>query len=106
MNYTRLRILELDGGTEALETGGDELIVLPLAGSCSVTIDAETFDLEGRDSVFSAVTDFAYAPIGARVEITGAGRFALPAAAATRRLEPRYVAAEDVPVELRGAGNA
>ena len=35
MNYTRLRILELDG-TEAFDTGGDELIVLPLAGSCRV----------------------------------------------------------------------
>ena len=105
MKHTRLRILELDG-TEAFDTGGDELTVLPLAGSCSVTIDGETFALEGRESVFGAVTDFAYAPIGARVEITGTGRFALPAAAATRRLEPRYGAAEDVPVELRGAGNA
>ena len=70
MKHTRLRILELDG-TEAFDTGGDELIVLPLAGSCSVTIDGETFALEGRESVFGAVTDFAYAPIGARVEITG-----------------------------------
>jgi 5-deoxy-glucuronate isomerase len=42
--------------------GGDELIVLPLSGSCSVTIDGEGFELEGRESVFSQVTDFAYAP--------------------------------------------
>jgi 5-deoxy-glucuronate isomerase len=105
MKHTRLRIVELDG-SEVFDTGGDELIVLPLSGSCSVTIDGERFELEGRASVFSAVTDFAYAPIGARVEITGSGRFALPAAAATRRLEPRYTAAKDVPVELRGAGNA
>jgi 5-deoxy-glucuronate isomerase len=105
MNYTRLRILELDG-TEAFETGGDELIVLPLGGSCEVTIDGEHFALEGRESVFSAVTDFAYAPRDARVQITGKGRFALPAAAAANRLAPRYGRAEDVPVELRGAGNA
>jgi 5-deoxy-glucuronate isomerase len=105
MKHTRLRILELDG-TEVFDTGGDELIVLPLAGSCCVAIDGEAFDLEGRESVFSAVSDFAYVPLGAHVEITGRGRFALPAAAATRRLEPRYGAAEDVPVELRGAGNA
>jgi 5-deoxy-glucuronate isomerase len=106
MRYTRLRILELEDGTDRFDTGDDELIVLPLSGSCSVTIDGETYELEGRESVFSAVTDFAYAPIGARVEITGSGRFALPAAAASRRLEPRYGAAADVPVELRGAGNA
>ena len=41
MNYTRLRILELDG-TEAFDTGGDELIVLPLAGLVHAsTIDGE-----------------------------------------------------------------
>jgi 5-deoxy-glucuronate isomerase len=105
MNYTRLRIVELDG-TERFQTGGDEVIVLPLSGSCTVTIDGEEFALEGRESVFSAVTDFAYAPRDAQVELTGRGRFALPAAKAERRLEPRYVAAEDVPVEIRGAGNA
>ncbi len=80
--------------------------MLPLAGSCTVTIDGETFELEGRESVFSAVTDFVYAPIGSHVEIAGEGRFAMPAAAATRRFPARYGAAEDVPVELRGAGNA
>jgi 5-deoxy-glucuronate isomerase len=109
MNYTRLRIVELDaGGSEAFETGGDELIVLPLGGACSVEIDGERYELEGRESVFSAVTDFAYAPRDARVEIRSeaGGRFALPAAAARERLAPRYCAAEDVPVELRGAGNA
>jgi 5-deoxy-glucuronate isomerase len=106
MNYTSLRIVELDGGTEAFETRGEELIVLPLAGACTVTIDGETFVLEGRESVFSAVSDFAYAPRDARVEITGTGRFALPAAKAANRLEPRYGAAGDVPVELRGAGPA
>jgi 5-deoxy-glucuronate isomerase len=106
MKYTRLRIVELDGGSERFDTGGDELIVLPLAGSCSVTVDGDRFELEGRESVFSAVTDFAYAPVHARVELRGKGRFALPAAAASRRLEPRYGPASEVPVELRGAGSA
>jgi 5-deoxy-glucuronate isomerase len=105
LRYTRLRIVELDG-TEAFETGGDELIVLPLAGSCTATNDGAAFELSGRESVFSAVSDFAYAPRDARVQLSGHGRIALPAAAARRRLEPRYGAAEDVPVELRGAGNA
>jgi 5-deoxy-glucuronate isomerase len=109
MNYTRLRIAELDaGGIETFDTGGDELIVLPLSGACSVDIDGERYELEGRESVFSAVTDFAYAPRDAHVELRSeaGGRFALPAAAARQRLSPRYCAAEDVPVELRGAGNA
>jgi len=82
--------------------------VLPLAGACSVACDGEAFELGGRDDVFAGVSDFAYAPRDARVEIAsqGGGRFALPSARAGRRLDPRYGAAADVPVELRGAGHA
>lgn len=103
LEYAKLRIVT---DTDTFDTGGDEVIVLPLSGSCTVTIDGERFELEGRESVFSAVTDFVYAPREAHVEIAGAGRFALPAAPASRRLPARYGAAADVPVELRGAGNA
>ena len=54
------------------------------------------------------MTDFAYAPRDAALEIASAqgGRFALPSARAGERLPPRYVPAEAVPVELRGAGQA
>ena len=47
-------------------------------------------------------------PRDATVTVTSrdGGAFALPSARCTRRLEPRYGAAEDVPVELRGAGQA
>jgi 5-deoxy-glucuronate isomerase len=107
--FSGLRVLELSAGAaHGLDTAGDELVVLPLNGACTVTVDGETFALEGRDDVFSAVTDFAYAPCGARVEVASeaGGRFALPAARADRRLEARHVPAGDVPVELRGAGSA
>ncbi|MEA2271008.1 MAG: 5-deoxy-glucuronate isomerase [Solirubrobacteraceae bacterium] len=107
--FSGLHVLPLaPGGAHTFRTGDDELIVLPLNGACEVSCDGETFALEGRDDVFSAVTDFAYVPRAARVTIAseGGGRFALPSARAGRRLEPRHVAAEDVPVELRGAGQA
>jgi 5-deoxy-glucuronate isomerase len=107
--FSGLRVLELaPGGEHALDTADDELIVLPLKGACSVTCDGETFALQGRDGVFSAVTDFAYVPRDARVGIAseGGGRFALPSARAQRRLKALRVAAEDVAVELRGAGRA
>jgi 5-deoxy-glucuronate isomerase len=107
--YSGLRVLELEaGGRRSLETGEDELIVLPLSGACAVRIDGEAFELAGRESVFTGVTDFAYAPRGAALEIAsaGGGRFALPSARAGERLEARYVAAGDVPIELRGAGQA
>jgi 5-deoxy-glucuronate isomerase len=107
--FSGLRVLELEAGAaHRFDSGEDELIVLPLAGACSVTCDGEAFALEGRDGVFSGVTDFAYVPRDARVEIAsdGGGRFALPSARAQRRLDARRVAAGDVAVELRGAGRA
>jgi 5-deoxy-glucuronate isomerase len=107
--FSGLRILQLEaGGAHAFETGEDELIVLPLAGACSVACDGERFDLVGREDVFSHVTDFAYVPRDCHVEVASeaGGRFAVPSARAEWRLEPRRVAAEGVPVELRGAGQA
>jgi 5-deoxy-glucuronate isomerase len=107
--YSGLRVLELAPGGEAtFRTEQDEVVVLPLTGSCEVACDGETFTLTGRESVFTGVTDFAYAPRDAQVRVTsgGGGRFALAGARAERRLTPRYVAAGDVAVEVRGAGQA
>ncbi len=103
--FCGLRILALDG-THRFETGEDEVIVLPLEGGAAVTVDGHDFTLAGRTSVFDAVSDFVYAPREADVAMQGAGRFALASARAARRLEPAHVPAADVPVELRGAGNA
>jgi len=107
--YSGLRVLKLQpGGTHTWATGDDEVLVLPLSGSCTVTCDGESFELRGRRDVFSRVSDFAYVPRGATVTVSSAdgGRFAVPSARCTRRLSPRYGAAEQVPVELRGAGQA
>ena len=91
-----------------MATGPEEMLILPLAGSCEVGADGRQLALQGRQSVFSRVTDFAYVPRNASLTITSAsgGRFALPAAAASRRLPVRYGPAADVPVELRGSGQA
>lgn len=116
--YSSLRVLELEpGGTHTFATGGSEWIVLPLSGGCAVTVEDEpdegapeagvtVFELRGRRSVFTGVTDFAYAPREARVRVASAagGRFALTGARCTRRLPARYGPAGDVPVELRGSG--
>jgi 5-deoxy-glucuronate isomerase len=107
--FSGLRVLQLaPGAAHAFDSGPDELLVLPLAGGCVVGCDGERFEVAGRDSVFDRVTDFVYVPRDAHVEVAspGGGRFALPSARARRRLPARYGAAEDVPVELRGAGQA
>jgi 5-deoxy-glucuronate isomerase len=107
--FSGLRVLELaPGASQVLGSGAEELLVLPLAGSCVVECESRRFELAGRDDVFARVTDFAYLPMDAEVRISsvGGGRFALPSALAGRRLDPAYGAAEDVAVELRGAGQA
>ncbi|MFC4908060.1 5-deoxy-glucuronate isomerase [Actinomadura gamaensis] len=107
--HSALRVLDLPpGGEHTFDTGEFETLVLPLSGGCTVSCDDETYEVEGRTSVFARVTDFVYAPRSARVTVASerGGRFALPAARCERRLAPRYVPAEDVPVELRGAGRA
>ncbi|MEX2972489.1 5-deoxy-glucuronate isomerase [Streptomyces sp. C184] len=106
--YSSLRILDLPpGGHHSFATGDSEWIVLPLSGGCTVlTDDGDILELDGRESVFSGVTDFAYVPRDAHVQIaTGlGGRFALTGARCERRLPARYGPASGVPVELRGTG--
>jgi 5-deoxy-glucuronate isomerase len=106
--YSGLRVADLPpGGSLTFSTAEDEVVVLPLAGSCAVECDGERFELAGRAGVFAGVTDFAYLPrdASARVTSQAGGHFALPAARARRRLAPRYGPASGVPVELRGAGS-
>jgi 5-deoxy-glucuronate isomerase len=107
--YSGLRVLDLPIGARAkFESGGDEMLVLPLTGGCDVTCDDERLTLTGRKSVFTRVTDFAYVPRGTTVTVRApnGGKFALPSARAASQLPFRYGAAEDVKVELRGAGQA
>ena len=107
--YAGLRIVELAGGeVRSVETGADEMLVVPLAGSARVSCEGATFELRGRPDVFSGPSDFAYLPMGSSCRLSsGAGcRLALPSARAGRRLPAAYGPAEAVPVEIRGAGAA
>jgi 5-deoxy-glucuronate isomerase len=102
--YCGLRVVRL--GELVLETGEREFAVLPLGGSLTVEVDGERFELAGRESVFSRVSDWAYLPLGSRARLVGDAEVALASARAERRFEPAYVPADAVPVEIRGAGMA
>ncbi|QEV18180.1 5-deoxy-glucuronate isomerase [Streptomyces alboniger] len=105
--YSALRVVEIEAGaTHSFDTGESEWIVLPLTGGCTVHTEAGIIELLGRESVFSGVSDFAYVPRDARIQIaSGAGgRFALAGAKCERRLPARYGSAPEVPVESRGSG--
>lgn len=103
-SYAGLRLLTLSDESVLFCTGDEEMLVLPLSGSCQVECDGVRLALAGRVSVFHAVSDFAYLPVGATVRITGAGRFAFPTARASRSFPVRYGPAREVPVEARGTG--
>jgi 5-deoxy-glucuronate isomerase len=108
-SYAGLRVLDLPpGGRRTFSTGDAEMLVLPLAGACAIRCQGEEITLAGRAGVFSRVTDFAYVPRDAEVTVSSelGGRFAFPSARCDRRLPVRYGPAEQVGVELRGAGQA
>lgn len=91
--YSGLRVVELEpGATREIRTGADEVLVVPLAGGCTVEVDGATHWLTGRPDVFTAVTDHLYVPIGTTFTLrsAGGGRFALATARAERRLPVTY----------------
>ena len=108
--YSGLGVLSLapDQSFDAT-TGDTEMVILPLSrGALTVEVEGKRFELQGRESVFSRVTDCVYVPIDSeyRLSTTYGCEVALPSAKATRRFSPAYIPAESVPVETRGAGQS
>ncbi len=100
-----LHVLDLDAGSVTRSTGDSEVMILPLAGGGTVGCDGQTFELSPRASVFDGPADMVYVGIDQTYTLAGHGRVAICGARATRAFPNRRVAAADVPVELRGAGN-
>jgi 5-deoxy-glucuronate isomerase len=99
------------GESREIEGGEFEYLVVPLSGSATVMTPSGEIWLTGRESVFSGPTDVAYLPRGAQFRVTSAqgARVALPFARAAKREVPppaRHLRADEVQVELRGAGQA
>jgi len=107
-DWCSIRVLGLPaGGSQEITTGEDELLVLPMAGGCTVEVTGQTYELVGRDAVWNAVTDYLYLPRGvtATVRSETGGRFALPGSKATTDLPVRHCSAAEVITGLRGTGN-
>ncbi len=107
--HSGLRVLHLSaGGFYTLETGNSEFVLLSLGGGADVVVDDAEFCLEGRDSVFDGPSDVVYAPRDSTLRLSSSegGRLALCTAVCEARLEPAYLPRAEVPVELRGAGQA
>ena len=117
--HTGLLVASLAPGTSrTLDLGAREAIVVPLSGG-AVAVESERdgvrdrATLAGRESVWSGASDTAYVPTGSTLTLTGAGvgevRVAVCLASDETGVEPppfRHLSADQVPVELRGAGIA
>lgn len=103
--HTGIRVAQLRGGALALPAGDVERIVIPLAGGVTVELDdGDPVTLTGRVSVFDGPTDVLYVGAGTGFTVRGTARLAI-AEAPTAEVKPtRYIAAAQVPVEVRGAG--
>ncbi|MFV0434425.1 MAG: 5-deoxy-glucuronate isomerase [Leucobacter sp.] len=116
--HTGIRVGRLEHGASLdLEGTGTERLVVPLSGSFSVSYTenepggeatSTTVELAGRDSVFDGPTDMVYLSAATTGTVTalseGESRF-LVATSPTDIVRPsRYLSADEVPIELRGAG--
>lgn len=110
--YTGLRVAELANGDERMLPAADlERLVVPLAGSFSVTYrtadgQSSAQQLVGRRSVFDGQPDVLYLPVGASAVLSGRGRVAVAEAPATETHPVTYMPKSRVPLELRGAGRS
>jgi 5-deoxy-glucuronate isomerase len=103
-NRTGIHVAVLNDETIGLPGADVERIVVPLAGSFEVSHEGTTTALAGRDGVFDGPSDVLFVGAGEPITVGGGGRVAIAAARTTIRKPSRYIAREDVPVELRGAG--
>lgn len=107
--HTGLRTVDLEaGGSISLPAQDEERILIPLAGSFTAEVDAESYELAGRPCVFSGPSDVLYTGVQKAVAIGSeqGGRLAVASAPAQASYPVRHVSAADTPVELRGAGVA
>jgi 5-deoxy-glucuronate isomerase len=120
--HTGLRTATLSaGGSVELALDGSEAVVVPLAGGVVVEVggadEGARFDLDGRAGVFAGPTDVVYVPPRSTLRLSAPSGLAegesvriavclAGVAEATASIPARRLAAEDVPVELRGAGIA
>jgi 5-deoxy-glucuronate isomerase len=109
--HTGIRIATCGPGDALdLPAAGEERIVVPLAGSFTVTHteagQTTVTGLAGRRSVFDGPTDTLYLSSDASARVEGDGRFAVASAPTGTPHPTRHITVAETPVEVRGAGRS
>ena len=105
--YLSFKVARLNAG-EVIEadTGGDEVIFVPLAGRGNLTFHGQTHELTRRD-LFREVPDLVYLPPRTPYRIEGVESFEVAWGGAPARglLPPRFRSRDQVPTAVRGEAN-
>jgi len=107
--FCSLTVLRIAAGTTWRgKTGPDEVALVPLSGSATVTSSSQEWSIGGRANVFEGPTSSLYLPINCEYEgrATDTIELAICGARARRSYPPRFIPADEVAIEIRGAGNA
>lgn len=106
--YLSFRVFDLPAeAVLAYETAGEEIALVPLAGSGIVRVGERVFEL-ARTSVFKQMPQVLYTPPGVELHVETAGgfEFALGGAPAEGRYPLRLFEPREMKQEIRGSGAA
>jgi 5-deoxy-glucuronate isomerase len=93
-------------GTFSVAAGPVEVALVPLSGRCRVEAAGESWELGGRESVFTGLPWTLYLPRDVDYRVEAEGEVAICGALCERQREAVLVSPTDVEIEVRGAGNA
>ncbi len=107
--YCSLDVVSIaSGSTWRGSSGGEELGLVVLSGSCQIVSSGESWTLAGRRGIFAGQPWALYLPIGSDYEVQATSdlELAICGAKAERSFPARLITPDDVSVEIRSAGNA
>lgn len=109
-DHVGFEVLKLAAGqTVERETGGEEVCLVVISGTCGVSSgNNEWRDVGGRESVFDGPPHAVYLPPGTgyRIEAASELEIGVCSAPAETGVKAREIRPEEVGVEHRGSGNA
>ena len=106
--YLSFRVVALAAGERyTVESGGEEVAIVPLQGAGKLEVDGTTYALS-RSGVFVGPPALLYAPPGKTIGIMAedAFEFAVGGAPATGKYGVRLIRPEEIKCEIRGGGAA
>lgn len=96
------------GGTWNYAAEHDEICIVPLRGSATITCDGETWTVSRPGTMFDGKPTALYLPVGSSfaAESKDGAELAVTSARAEITHPPKLIEPDDIDVEIRGAGNA